>query len=721
MSGHQATAALDPPIEAPIAPIPASQTRPPPVRGILRESRTYAAPWYARDFVSAINQRLEQQGVPVKVPPQAGSMWSSMMKRIGVKEQPRTPPPKAAARASPPHAGHEAPTGRHALKQVRFRYEDLAHTYPITSTTAPGAEHTTRSRVDRERAEHVAALRQRPWSPPELISLYRICCRIREENVNVAIIKTLDQARDWNSTRSLNFSGVPLGDSFAPLADLLGIPLGIQALVFDGCGLHSKAVRALSHALCASGSVCILGLANNSVTRDGWDALGLALQYGHVQSLDVSGNMLNKQSIHALLRPQCPLVSLRLDHCSLRTSVIEDLADTLRHTKVRHLSLRRNKITVLSADALALILQDFAGTDRHIVAAADAEIVAPADDVYTSEPGAVVGALLNGKADSAAEEARAARIAVLVDRARAMQRALSRAPCISTLLTLDIKSNQLRSGIAPLAAAMRHNRTLRVLNLSDNELDEGSLALLCSALRYNTTLETLDVSCNPCCGPSLQGIAALREALAVHPRLKRVFLSMSGFASEAALALAECFVDAHTLIHLDITANPGINMAGLLALELGLRMSDSIRCVDVDISEDADVRRVAHDIYTTCQRNTNRALENASTETARRQATAPLRKSSLALALGKVEAAEPKPGQTGSPQKPPTSVPDEPAEPHGDDPPSAGAAHANELGSEEGTIFRRAQRIGLLDEDSAQAHDDKRDKSGNELLRDMLK
>lgn len=714
MSGHQATAAIDPLFEAPIPPIPASQARPPPARGILRESRTYAAPWYARDFVAAINQRLEQQGVPVKVPPRAGSMWSSMMKRIGVKEQPHAPQPQAAERTPP--------TGRHALKQVRFRYEDLAHTYPFISTTAPGAEHTTRSRVDRERAEHVTALRQRPRSPPELISLYRVCCRIREEDVNVAVIKTLDQAYEWNTTRSLNFSGISLGDSFAPLADLLGIPLGVQALVFDGCGLHSKAVRALSNALCASCSVCTLGLANNRVTRDGWDALGLALQYGHVHSLDVSGNMFNKQSIIALLRPQCPLVSLCMDRCSLRTSAIEGLADTLRHTKVRHLSLRHNKIAVLSADALALILQDFSHTDRHIVAAADAEIVAPADDVYTSEPGAVVGALLNGKADSAAEEARAARIAVLIDRARAMQHALSRAPCVSTLLTLDIKSNQLRSGIAPLAAAMRHNRTLRVLNLSDNELDEGSLALLCSALRYNTTLETLDVSHNPCCGPSLQGVAALREVLAVHPRLKRVFLSMTGFASEAALALAECFVDAHTLIHLDVTANPGINMAGLLALELGLRMSDSIRCIDVDISEDTDMRRVAHDIYTMCQRNTHRALEKASTETARRQATAPLRKSSLALALGRVDdTAEPKPEQTGSPQKPPTPVSDPPAEPPSDEPPPAAASYASELGREEGAIFRRAQSISLPEEDSAQAHEDKRDKSGSELLHDMLK
>ena len=64
------------------------------------------------------------------------------------------------------------------------------------------------------------------------------------------------------------------------------------------------------------------------------------------------------------------------------------------------------------------------------------------------------------------------------------------------------------------------------------------LAQLADALQQNTTLETLDVSRNPCCGTDLAGIAALRVALAIHPRLRRVFLAGTHMMADGAIALA---------------------------------------------------------------------------------------------------------------------------------------------------------------------------------------
>lgn len=69
---------------------------------------------------------------------------------------------------------------------------------------------------------------------------------------------------------------------------------------------------------------------------------------------------------------------------------------------------------------------------------------------------------------------------------------------------------------------LKRNRTLKVLNLSENKLDVQGLiavaeALVCYTMtclsgisdvgqKYNSCLETLDLSKNPCCGPGLEGV-----------------------------------------------------------------------------------------------------------------------------------------------------------------------------------------------------------------------
>jgi len=83
-------------------------------------------------------------------------------------------------------------------------------------------------------------------------------------------------------------------------------------------------------------------------------------------------------------------------------------------------------------------------------------------------------------------------------------------------------------GITYIAQVLKRNRTLKVLNLSENKLDVPCLvavaeALVCGwilftrvtwpescwAQKYNSCLETLDLSKNPCSGPSLDGVCLI--------------------------------------------------------------------------------------------------------------------------------------------------------------------------------------------------------------------
>ncbi|KAE8265474.1 hypothetical protein A4X09_0g6632 [Tilletia walkeri] len=57
--------------------------------------------------------------------------------------------------------------------------------------------------------------------------------------------------------------------------------------------------------------------------------------------------------------------------------------------------------------------------------------------------------------------------------AKAQRTFLANLPRVGELLTLDLKSNDIGSGVAYLAQALKKNRTLRVLNLSDCNMLDG--------------------------------------------------------------------------------------------------------------------------------------------------------------------------------------------------------------------------------------------------------
>ncbi|KAJ7100977.1 hypothetical protein B0H15DRAFT_919984 [Mycena belliarum] len=197
--------------------------------------------------------------------------------------------------------------------------------------------------------------------------------------------------------------------------------------------------------------------------------------------------------------------------------------------------------------------------------------------------------------------------AALLDKVRA----LDALPRVGALRTLDLRGNDLRTGITYIAQVLKRNRTLKVLNLAENKLDVPCLVSLAEALKYNSSLETLDLSRNPCSGPGLEGIQSLRTAFTLNTALKRLFLSSTGMASAGAIALAEFLPESASLLHLDLTEN-ALGVAGVLALSKGLRANFVMRCLDLNIPPgDEECARMCRDILDACVRNTERAERNA--------------------------------------------------------------------------------------------------------------
>ncbi|SPO23700.1 uncharacterized protein UTRI_03772_B [Ustilago trichophora] len=221
--------------------------------------------------------------------------------------------------------------------------------------------------------------------------------------------------------------------------------------------------------------------------------------------------------------------------------------------------------------------------------------------------------------------------AIAIYQAKRARRILADLPRVGNLLTLDLKSNDIRGGVVYLAQVLKKNRTLRVLNLSDNNIEMPGLVAVAEALKYNSTLETLDMSHNPCSG--LEGITTLRTAFALNSNLKRLFLNDTDLSSEAAIALAEFLPEARSLIHLDLAENFDIDIAGVMALAVSLRMNRSLRCLDLNIPpNNPDFARLSQEILQSCVRNTELAQQRAKQKGLKQPIAAPIYKSVVARA-----------------------------------------------------------------------------------------
>lgn len=611
-----------------VRPLPPSKARTQPGRSILRAAPPLANDtlWAGREWLYSVNARLAQKNVAVQVPVPDGHLLGHMLRRWHGR-QPSTPPEHM----------HDA-----GLRHVHFRTEDLSHTYPISRTRAPAHEAETRERIESEALDRARRLCGRPWSACELESLYRVCCRAREDAPHASIIHVLAQAALWPQARArtLDFADTALAPHAVALADMLCAPTGVQVLRFDRCGLDTDAVRALAAAVFASHSVHTLSLADNpGIQTRGWRAVGALVQDDRVlRHLDLSHHALSTSSWRAVLSPltrgHSTLQTLRLDHSALRPAHLECVAEAVRASSLQHVSLRHNGLGDGSAPRLSRMLMDW---DEHArPAIEDIErvgvVTVPAtDDLYGDESQLhVITSLLHGHDAPHAPSRRHERREAIIARAQAFQHALSDIPARGHLLTLDLRGNALHDADAAiLATALRRNRTLRVCSLADNHITPHGLACIADALRYNTTLETLDLSGNPCGGPALDGVLRLRVALAVHPRLKRVVFADTQLAAEGALVLAECLPDAEHLVHLDLTRNP-LGLVGMLGLAAGTRRNASLRCLDVSLEDDPDFVEAARDVYTHCAHNTHTALAHAPPGV---HVQRPLDKSALARAL----------------------------------------------------------------------------------------
>lgn len=127
-------------------------------------------------------------------------------------------------------------------------------------------------------------------------------------------------------------------------------------------------------------------------------------------------------------------------------------------------------------------------------------------------------------------------------------------------------------------------------------------------------------------------------ALVLNSSLMRVFLNDTGFESAGAIALAEFLPDMPSVIHLDLTDNPDLNIAGVMALAAAIKHNQTLRCLDLSIPpNNADFARLSQDILQSCVRNTELAQGKSAARGSKSGIATPIFKSELARELKEYE------------------------------------------------------------------------------------
>ncbi|KAL1917366.1 uncharacterized protein VTP21DRAFT_5022 [Calcarisporiella thermophila] len=428
-----------------------------------------------------------------------------------------------------------------------------------------------------------------PVSPAEALNFYLTTCKQREEPPLDRVIQCLQRASTSPDHLELDLTGAPLERHvIEPLADLLTLRFGLRQLILDECGIENECLRILLHSLVLTDEIEVLSLAGNRrIKADGFKYIAIYMNKSeNLRSLNLSNTYLDKKAAQLIAQALSPspsfpdspfsrLETLKLDNCGVKLPLLEVLAPAIRRSALRTLSLRNNKITHQGAVWLGVILRDYEDTPSR-----------------------------SGTPTLATSDTLSSRSVGIGSQDRAYKRGLE---------VLDVCGNDLRTnGVQYVAQSLRRNRSLRELLIADNRIDSKGLTFFAEALKRNQSLEILDLNRNPLSTPTLEGIHSLKNALTLNRSLRGLFLAETGLTSEGAIALAESITETKHLQHLDLTGNPRLELAGVLALSVSVKMNWSLTCLDVNVPPNhKDMARLSREIVSVCIRNAEAAQNPA--------------------------------------------------------------------------------------------------------------
>ncbi|KAJ2826512.1 hypothetical protein IWW50_002325 [Coemansia erecta] len=437
----------------------------------------------------------------------------------------------------------------------------------------------------------INALAQRQYRVQEVWEIYERTCRA----LDTAPLPSFEEillrhVREDRILGSLNLTGSELhGVHMSCFAEMLDLNFGLVRLELSHCNIDDDSARVLSYSMLCNDSVRYLSLAHNPRLRsDGVRYVSILVRHSkQLRFLDISGVAIRKKSAGYLAAAlaglganwafgrgsmhkkdttyeQISLRALQMNSCGLKPAALAILALGVRLSPLQHLSLRLNSLGASTGPILREMLFGDPPQPREPSQAPQRRPISVSlhglsDAQNASDPGAQPAGTVG---DS---------------------------PRVSRLRSLDLSQNDLGRAALDLAEGLLWNTNLRNLTLRQNKLQPAAFAPFVECLGVNRGLVYLDISRNPVCGPGTIVLEALSQVIGQNQTLRGLFMSATAMTSEGAIALAECLPELHSLERLDVSENPGIDVAGLMALSASIKLNRSLICVEITVNTGDDV------------------------------------------------------------------------------------------------------------------------------------
>ncbi|KAI9475518.1 MAG: hypothetical protein EXX96DRAFT_573622 [Benjaminiella poitrasii] len=388
------------------------------------------------------------------------------------------------------------------------------------------------------------------WTTSKLADHYDHACIQSEEGCLQPFRAMLKQAKKMEDLKSINVSNQFISVHQAgPLSSVLMLKFGLTCLNVSNCRLQDEMVRILLSSLLVSNTIEQLNLSqNDTIKTKGFKYIAIFIKQSKtIQLLDIS-------------------------HCTIEKRAMEFLSQGLQHAT----SLSRLKMdTCLLKQTAGNVLVEGVCLNHSLISLSLRNI--PQQQQQQSPITSWIPQLL----------------------ANAIQ-----------LDQLDLSHNRTLA-MNIITPSLIVNHTLTRLSLSHCQINSEGLIHLSNGLERNSHIKALDLSNNPLGRDSDEGILALKNVLLAHEsRLDDINLSATQLESSSVIALAEALPENTTLNRLDLSQNPRIDMAGVLALSISIKMNHTLTFLDINIPPlDEELANLQNDIVAVCTTNMLQKVE----------------------------------------------------------------------------------------------------------------
>ena len=147
-----------------------------------------------------------------------------------------------------------------------------------------------------------------------------------------------------------------------------------------------------------------------------------------------------------------------------------------------------------------------------------------------------------------------------------------------TIRTLDISNNNISDlGVQQIARALHENQTLQTLNISSNDIQANGAKAMAKALHENQTLQTLDISYNDI---QVDGAKAMAEALHKSKALQYLDVSNNSILDNGVIAISE-YIKKNSILQQLVISGNHISSKGAKQIAEAVKINTTLRNFDI--------------------------------------------------------------------------------------------------------------------------------------------